>query len=313
LNFEPLRKEKIMLNRLFLLLLAFALCLSALVFSASQAQQAKEETARAQELLSQARAALGGDKFLKLQGFTANGNYRRLMGEMEISGELEINCLTPDKYLVTETFSPLPGAEITRIEAFNGGEVWSDAQSNGGPGMVLRLGGSRKPTPEEQARRDTAIRANLVRSMFTFVLNAPATFPLEYAYAGVAEAPEGKADMLDIKGPDKFALRLFLDQKTRRPLMMSYQERAQRMVVQRMEGDKPPTEAEIEKRRQQAEAEAAKQPLNEVQVSLGDYKAVDGVWFPHRVAKSVGGKTNEEWELTKFKVNPALKPEKFKK
>jgi hypothetical protein len=108
-------------------------------------------------------------------------------------------------------------------------------------------------------------------------------------------------------------LRLFLDQKTHRPLMMSYQERARRVVMQRMEGGAPPSEEEMEKKRHQAEAEAAKQPPDEVQMSFGDYKAVDGVWFPHRVAKLVNGKTNEEWELTKFKVNPALKPEKFKK
>src|SRR6185503_1611659 len=48
------------------------------------------------------------------------------------------------------------------------------------------------------------------------------SYPLTFGYAGQAEAPEGKADVVDVKGPANFAARLFINSQTHVPLMLSW-------------------------------------------------------------------------------------------
>src|SRR2546430_1813968 len=69
---------------------------------------------RAQEVLKQARAALGGEAKLKaIQSLSAAGKYRRIIQDHDISGEVEVEMLLPDKYIKSDTMSMM-GAEVTR-------------------------------------------------------------------------------------------------------------------------------------------------------------------------------------------------------
>jgi hypothetical protein len=273
--------------------------------------EAQGANGKAQELLSQARAAIGGEKLRSLGSLSATGNYRRLMGEREMSGEIQFDLILPDKMMRTETMSPVPGAEITRIEAINGDISWSDQQSSGmGGGMVLmrRPGGE---SPQGEAMRTNAIRAELTRIALGWLLSSPSSFPVEFSYAGEAEAPDGKADALDLKGPGGFSARLFLDQKTHQPLMLTYKGRKPRIMMRTFTG--PRGKEEIEKEAKAAEAEAASQPDVEYQVRFSEHREVDGISLPHRMTRAIEGEVNEEWEISKFKINPSLKPEKFEK
>ena len=47
-------------------------------------------------------------------------------------------------------------------------------------------------------------------------------YPLTFTYVGEAEAPQGKADVLDAKGPNNFTLRLFINSETHLPIMVSW-------------------------------------------------------------------------------------------
>ena len=49
--------------------------------------------------------------------------------------------------------------------------------------------------------------------------------PLEFKYAGQAEAPDGKADVLEVQGPDGFTAKLFVDGKTHLPLMLTWMDK----------------------------------------------------------------------------------------
>ena len=55
-----------------------------------------------------------------------------------------------------------------------------------------------------------------------FAMAHPST-NAEYSYAGEAESPDGKAYVIDAKNADGFAARLFIDQQTQLPLMLTYQ------------------------------------------------------------------------------------------
>jgi hypothetical protein len=53
----------------------------------------------------------------------------------------------------------------------------------------------------------------------------------EVTYAGVAESPDGTADMIEMKDARGQALRLFVDQQTHLPLMLAYSEVRPRIMM----------------------------------------------------------------------------------
>ena len=67
---------------------------------------------------------------------------------------------------------------------------------------------------------------------------------------------------------------------------------------------------EIEK--QMKEAEATPPKLVEYRLFFSDYRKVDGVSLPHHIARGLGAKTTEEWDITSYKVNPSFKADRFK-
>jgi len=275
---------------------------------------AQDAAAKAQQLIAQARAALGGDK---LKSLSVTGNYRRTFGQMEMTGEVSYDLLLPDKMMKTETMSPAPSLEITRVETLNGDDVWEDQQQRGGGGgmMIFRRGpGGPGVDPQKaQEMMRQGLRSDFARLLIGWLLTTPSSFPVEFSFAGEAESPDGKADALDVKGPGGFAARLFLDQKTHYPLMLTYNGKKPRIMTQTAAPGAPRNPEEMEKRMKEMEAETAKQPDVEFRIYLSDYREVNGVSFPHKLARSIENEVNEELEIKTVKINPQFKPEKFVK
>lgn len=287
------------------------------------AQDDAQKMKRAQEIVSQARAALGADK---IKSLSLTGSYRQLLGEREMAGDLQLDFLAPDKYLKSTTMSPIQGVEITRMEALNGEKTWTDMQNSGGGGgnLVFRAGpaATGANAAELQKAQQLFITQEATRVLLGFILQAPATMQLEFRHEGEAEAEDGKADVLDIKGANGFAAQLFVDQKTHYPLMLSYKGRKPRVAIrtQQVSGEdaKKMSPEELAKRTppelpKDDIAKAQQEPLSEIQIRFMDFSAVDGVTLPHRISRTIDGGINEEWEFTKFKINPAIKPDKFEK
>jgi hypothetical protein len=285
------------------------------------ADGAKDEKAKskAAELIAQARSALGGEKLKSLQSLYLSSAYRRVIGDREMSGEVEYEMLLPDKIKRSETLSPMPNMEITRIDVLNGNQIWNDSKSGGmgGGGMVMINRGPAANNPQIQAAIENGVRADLTRIMLTFLLASPTSIPVEYAFAGEAESPDGKADAVDITGANNFNVRLFLDQKTHRPLMFTYRGRQPQMMMRTVMGGPGGNREEAEKRAKEeadrASANMQAPPEVEFQMALDDYRAVDGVQFPHSITRSVDGKVTEELTLKKIKVNAPIKPQTFEK
>jgi hypothetical protein len=280
---------------------------------------ANGDTARAQELLLQARKALGGEAKIKaVQSLMASGKFRRILGPQapEMSGEFDLEFLLPDKFKRTENLTLMGGAaQATRIEGFNGEQMFFDSSSSGGMVMMRPPGGD---DPKAQANRLRALKAEVARNLIAWLLTAPEAYQIQFTYAGEADSPEGKADILDAKNGDGFAARLFLDQKTHQPLMLSYRAVMPKAVIRTMqapnreEGEKKAKEMEKQTADEIAKAQQNAQE-SDIQIFYADYRAVDGVLLPHRISRSVNGEVAEEWEMSKFKINPPLKAEKFKK
>jgi len=77
-----------------------------------------EGDTKAEQLLAQARQALGGEKNLsKVQGLTCTGTYERTTGDRQLNGELTIDLQLPDKMMRTETMNPMGDMTVIVEEA----------------------------------------------------------------------------------------------------------------------------------------------------------------------------------------------------
>ena len=261
--------------------------------------------AKAEQLMAQARAALGGEKNLsKVQGLTATGTYQRTQQDRQLSGEVTLDLQLPDKMLRTESMSPMGDLLVVTGQGINGETLLRHQRTlNAPPGAMIRMG--QAPTGDAEAQAIRNARADLARIALAFLLTSPASLPLEFTAGGEAESEDGKADVIEAKGAGNFAAKLLLDQKTHRPLMLIYRGVAPRVMVQTLQGPPLPDGA-----RGGIPAPPAPQVVD-ITLYLDDYKTVDGVLLPHRIARSIDGKPSEETTFTSFKVNPTFKPDTF--
>src|ERR671912_176289 len=102
---------------------------------------------RVTEVLAQVKQALGGDKLTAAKGISAEGPFRRSMGQRDMEGTLSLVVLRPDKLRRAEEMSMggmVGGPTVERVSGFNGTEAWDDIQNRGGMGggmqMVIRGG-----------------------------------------------------------------------------------------------------------------------------------------------------------------------------
>ena len=269
--------------------------------------------AGATALVAQARAALGGDKALaKVHGLSATGTTQRLIGDRTVDGELTFDLQLPDKMFRSDTISPMGDrTAIVTGQGINGDRLLRSARVlNAPPGAMIRTPPPPAPGSDAEAQALRNARAEFARMTIALLLAAPASSPVEFTSAGQAESPDGKADVVDIKGQNNFAARLFLDAASHRPLMLTYRGVVPRMVVQtqtRRADDPPPAAADPHG----PPAAAPAGDLVEITVFLDDYRAVDGVRLPHHITRSVDGKATEELTFKAIKVNPAFKPDAF--
>ena len=132
-----------------------------------------------------------------------------------------------------------------------------------------------------------------------------ATQPVTFSYVGKAEAPQGKADVLDVKGPagpGAFAARLFISDDTHLPIMMSWTAPAPPMRGQPPSPPGPPAVV--------GGAATSHRRRNHVSTSR-DYRDVSGMQFPFRLRRAVGPDTVEETTFDGFKINGKIDPKKF--
>jgi hypothetical protein len=272
---------------------------------------AQDAAARAASVLADARKALGGDEKIRgVKTLQASGDMRRSMGEMQMEGELELLIEAPDKLRRNESIGVPGGAMMLRTEVLNGADVWDDSSQRGGMGghmtMMMRGPGGNMDEASMKDMRRRMRRADLSRFLAALLL----TSDTPMTHAGVAEAPDGKADMLEIKPADAPAMRLFVDQQTHMPLMLTWQGPQPRIMVRRAQGG--PANPDQVAREAQAPRENA-EPLPEATYELRfeDYRKVEGMQLPHQITRSVNGQPNEEWTVKTYKVNPAFKANTF--
>src|SRR6201999_2322394 len=128
--------------------------------------------------------------------------------------------------------------------ALNGDHAWN-SQSGGGGGMIFRMGsGGQQATPEQiEAGLRRVFQVEMTRYLLALTLSPPASLSVQYAYVGESDVDDAKADVLEITGPDKFSVRIFLDKQSHLPLLLSYRAPKPRIITMtRQAGSAPKPE-----------------------------------------------------------------------
>lgn len=330
----------------------FAQCAAAACFAAAAAvtgtvtAQTKDPAA----VLAVAREALGGEKKLTaVKSFTATGRTRQVRGDNLVPIEFEIFVALPDKYLRKDE---IPAQESGPTASGFNGEEWlqdpappamptpppASAPAAGGPpgaagapGAPSR-GAAPGPARNPAAARVTTLKQDFARLTLGMFATSFASYPMTFSYAGEAEAPQGKADVLDAKGPNNFTIRFFINKDTHLPIMVSWTPPApagrgagpgpgRGPMPGAMPGAAPPTgppagatpPAAPTGERGAAPAGGRSGPPAPVENRLyfADYRDVDGMQFPFRLRRAVGTDTVEETTFDRYRVNPKIDPKKF--
>jgi len=278
---------------------------------------------RADEVLKQARQAIGGEEQLqKIQGLQVNGQYRRVFGDRQMGGDREISIALPNKYLVEDAMNAGGLAtSMINTRALNGERAWN-ANSGGGGNMIIRMGapGGQDLTPEqieEGLRR--VYSAEFSRYLLAMILTPPPSLALEYKYAGESDVDDTPAEVVDVSGPNNLALRIFFDKKSHLPLLLSYRGPKPRVFTMTRQGNGAARSPEdIKKAREEAEkkmhAEAPVVPEEvDFYIRLTDHKKVGGITLPHKFTFLTGEEVSEEFEVSKYQLNPQFKADRFEK
>lgn len=218
----------------------------------------------------------------------------------------------------------------------------------GGGGMRMMMGGPGGPGGDPNSPIAKYMRMGQQRDlalvMLGLLLTAPPSAQIEYSFAGEAPGPEGsKLNAVIAKSGLGFNAVLYLDQENNHLVGIKYKAKQMRGGVRRgpgggpggpggqgggrgqgggapanaqggQPGPRPELSPEDRERIQKEMAERfEKAPDVEYSWAFSEYKNAGGLNLPHRLTKSEGGTPNEEWEISKYKINPKLSPEKFVK
>lgn len=271
---------------------------------------AAEQSPDATSVLIRAREALGGEKKLSsIKTIVAQGQTRQIRGESLVPIVFEINIELPGKYSRRDETPAVESGYTT--SGFSGDDLIQLPVSAIPvmPPMAQRPGGPPPPTPVQIAAQLAAQRkarvstlkqdyARLILGLFAASTDA---FPLTFQRTGIAESPQGKADVIAVSGPNNFKANLLVNVDTHLPVMVSWAPATPSRPGAARPGGAgaaiPPS--------------AAPAAPAEIRLYFADYRDEGGVMWPHRIRRAVGADTTEETTFDRFKLNAKIDPKKF--
>ncbi len=340
----------------FFLRAVVILCLPAGAMVAAQPQGGD-----ASKVLAATRQALGGEeKLAAVKTFVATGRTRQVRGNNLVPIEFEIACELPDKYVRRDEIPaqesgptstgfngegliqlpppPEPPPQTARPATSPAVSQASDPARGTAAAMPAppgRAGGPPLPPPDPRKARVTSVKQDFVRLTLGMFAASFGSYPLTFTLDGVAEAPQGKADIIDVKGPGTFMARLFVNEETHLPIMVSWTMPATSVVLVvpgqpapenlppgSIKVDAPPPPAPTASKEEQAKYAKDVQDLRmktlktakpvEYRIYYADYRDVgNGIKFPFRLRRAVAGETTEETNFDNFKINGRIDARKF--
>jgi len=279
---------------------ALAVCLVAGVTAAEQSTDALP-------VLIKAREALGGEKKLSaIKTIVAQGQTRQIRGESLIPIVFEINIELPAKYSRRDETPAVESGYSTA--GFSGDDLIQLPVPSTPvmPPMAQRPGGPPPPTPEQIAAmqagqrksRVATLKQDYARLMLGLFAGTTEAFPLTFQRTGIAESPQGKADVIAVTGANNFKANFLVNQETHLPVMISWTPPS---PPARPGGPAPGARP----------GGAAPPAPPEFRLYFADFRDEGGVMWPHRIRRATNGETTEETTFDRFKLNTKIDPKKF--
>jgi hypothetical protein len=248
----------------------------------------------------------------------ATGRTRQVRGENLVPIEFEIAMELPERYVRKDE---IPAQESgPTLSGFNGADLIQFPAAGAPAGRGRDGAPPAPPTPEqmEAARRTrlATVKQDFVRLTLGMFATSYSSAPLTFSYVAKAEAPEGKADVLAISGPDNFSARLFINAETHLPIMMTWTQAGPARGMTRggpVAPQRPPS-PDASQPASAGQAPAARgggPPPPESRLFYADYRDVSGVKLPFRLRRALGPDTIEETTFDNFRINPKIDPKKF--
>jgi hypothetical protein len=298
---------------------------------------AAEQTPDAATVLAKAREALGGEKKLSsIKTIVAQGQTRQVRGDNLIPIVFEINIELPAKYSRRDETPAVESGYSTL--GFSGEDLIQlpVPATPVMPPMAQRPGGPPPPTPEQMAAqlaaqrktRVATLKQDYARLMLGLFAGSTDAFPLTFQRTGIAESPQGKADVIAVTGPNNFKANFLVNVDTHLPVMISWTTPAPpnragapgaagpgRTAGAGSAGAVPPpppggaAPANPAPSAPASPATPAAPP--EIRLYFADFRDEGGVMWPHRIRRASNGETTEETTFDRFKLNAKIDPKKF--
>jgi len=329
--------------RLSSLLSAWAALTVALLLAWSAGLHA-QDAARGAALLSLAQQSVGGKGLASVKTLQVTGTFRRVVGGNDTEGDFDVFIEVPDKYLRSEK-TGTPGQPSTEtIEALVAGVPRDAVRGGRGGGTRAATPDTDAPPAESddaagqsEAARDerpaetpqadggtdagpaggrgrggAAVasdmqrrvrQAEVSRLLLMWLLRSET--PL--AWVGIAQSPDGTADVLEARYADGQPTRLFIESKTRMPLMLQWTAAPGAAQGGRRGGGG--------RRGQGSDGAGAREggpPQTEnLDMRFSQHRDVNGIKLPFVITRGTNGQTIEQWTISRYRVNPSLDAETF--
>jgi hypothetical protein len=221
----------------------------------------------ASTVLAAARKALGGEaKIAAVKTLVLTGRTRQVRGNNLVPIEFDIHIELPDKYSRRDEIPAQDSGPTTN--GFNGDRL-------------VQIPRPPAPMPEAgAAARVIGLKQDFARLMLGLFASSYNRYPLTFTYLAQAEAPQGKADVLDVTGPANFAARFFVHTDTHLPIMVSWEMKGPAAAV-------------------------------EHRLYFADYRDVDGLQLPFRLRRAAGPDTTEETTFDRVRINGRVDLRRF--
>jgi hypothetical protein len=236
----------------------------------------------------------------------------------------------------------MPWTDFIAAPGMGGGPGGGRFVMMGGPGGPGGTGGPGGPGGANSAMAtymQQQSRREFNQIFLGWFLAPPPGAQMTYAFVGEALGPEGsKLNVIDAKTSDGVVTRLYFNQETNRLIGLSYKAKSMRGGMrggpgggqgrpqgeggqrqgaqgggqgqgaqgggQGQGGQRPQMTPEEMERRMKERMEAfEKAPEIDFRWQFDDYRNVNGLMLPHRLAKSENNTPTEEWEISKYKAN----------
>jgi hypothetical protein len=303
---------------------ALAICLHTVI--QIRADDAAQSSARVQELLRQAREALGGEaKLSAVHSLSVSAKYHRptryvLVShkkveekEKKLSGKMEFDYLVPDRFRRKESGATLRDFSYSFVEIINGREAWRDPPA---PPPTRASGRIVNADDVAEAERQ---RAQSLQLQFTYFLlswlgRTSPSYPVGMSYAGAVELEDQQAEAILVSGDKGFSFLFLLDKQTHRPLMVgtTFIDALNLPVLfQPVPFSRQINREIFATARREAAARRKKPQRVDMRIIFSDYRPVEGLLLPHRLTTTFNQEIYEEMEIREYKINHEIKPKKF--